>query len=42
VPFIAGSEPTRSAASAQQTDRALRDLREESFGSGAAMRMDAF
>jgi penicillin-binding protein 1A len=41
-PFIAGSEPTRSAASAQQTDRALRDLREESFGSGAAMRMDAF
>ena len=43
-PFIAGSEPTRSAAAAQQTDRALRDLREESFENGAAMRreLDAF
>ncbi|MEM7409550.1 MAG: PBP1A family penicillin-binding protein [Myxococcota bacterium] len=34
-PFIAGTEPTRTAAAAQQQNRARQDLREDSFGSDA-------
>jgi len=30
-PFVAGSEPTRTAAAARRDDRALQDLREDSF-----------
>jgi penicillin-binding protein 1A len=43
-PFIAGTEPTRRAAAVRETDRALQDLREDSFGSDSALRMqlDAF
>jgi len=42
--FIAGSEPTESAASARETDRAAQDLREESFpdGEAAARALDPF
>ena len=38
-PFISGTEPTRTARSARETDRARQDLREDSFGD-AALRMD--
>ena len=43
--FIAGSEPTETAASARETDRAAQDLREESFPDGdeaAARTLDPF
>jgi penicillin-binding protein 1A len=43
--FIAGSEPTETAASAQETNRAAQDLREESFPDGessAAHAIDPF
>ncbi|HKA14619.1 MAG TPA: penicillin-binding transpeptidase domain-containing protein, partial [Myxococcota bacterium] len=44
--FIAGSEPTESAATARETDRAAQDLREESFhegdGEAAARAVDPF
>ena len=42
--FIAGSEPTETAASARETDRAAQDLREESFpdGEAAARALDPF
>ncbi len=43
-PFIAGSEPTRTAAAARETDRARQNLREDSFANDAALRlqMDPF
>ncbi len=42
--FVAGSEPTETAASAQETDRAAQDLREESFpdADAAARALDPF
>jgi penicillin-binding protein 1A len=42
--FIAGSEPTETAASAQETNRAAQDLREENFpdGEAAARALDPF
>jgi penicillin-binding protein 1A len=42
--FIAGSEPTETAASARETDRAAQDLREDSFpdGEAAARALDPF
>jgi penicillin-binding protein 1A len=42
--FIAGTEPTETAASAEATDRAAQDLREESFpdGEAAARALDPF
>jgi penicillin-binding protein 1A len=42
--FIAGSEPTETAASARATDRAAQDLREENFpdGEAAARALDPF
>ncbi len=38
-PFIAGSEPTRRAATVRETDRARQNLREDSFGDASAARM---
>ena len=41
--FIAGSEPTQTAASARETDRARQDLREDSFSDDAnAQMLDPF
>ena len=42
--FVAGSEPTESAASARENDRAAQDLREESFpdSDAAARALDPF
>jgi penicillin-binding protein 1A len=42
--FVAGSEPTETAASARATDRAAQDLREESFpdSDAAARALDPF
>jgi len=37
--FISGTEPTQTAASARETDRARQDLREDSFSDDAAAQM---
>jgi penicillin-binding protein 1A len=39
--FVAGSEPTETAASARATDRAAQDLREENFPDSSAESSDA-